>query len=239
MPESPQNEQIGKLLKTIPNQVILLLFTGMFMINLTLFSHARINIGTSIRPATLHYKSSLLHTFSTFFYALPLVLGLTEQRQSVTVTMIEDYQESYFTDGSIYARVTILSHNIQLYSTRLTFDAKFTGFAYYLYNWPISMAVIVTTGIFFSVTVMTIFLWARRIMDRFHYRRRQFFNHHRRNIRPPELDPIPEEIEEPIAPLVQHIEEIPNSSGTLYLVHNVSTINDKILIVLMNIFHRA
>jgi hypothetical protein len=53
------------------------------------------------------------------------------------------------------------------------------------------------------------------------------------------LDPIPEEIEEPIAPLVQHIEEIPNSSGTLYLVHNVSTINDKILIVLMNIFHRA
>ena len=37
---------------------------------------------------------------------------------------------------------------------------------YYLYHWPISMAIIFVSGIFFSISAMTLLLWARKMMDR-------------------------------------------------------------------------
>ena len=42
----------------------------------------------------LHYKSPLLQTLSTFFYSFPLLLGWSEQRQHLSVTMME-YQEPF------------------------------------------------------------------------------------------------------------------------------------------------
>ena len=39
-------------------------------------------------------------------------------------------------------------------------------FSYYLYHWPLSMAMIVVSGIFFSVALVTILVWIRRGIER-------------------------------------------------------------------------
>ena len=55
----------------------------------------------SLSQAILHYKSFLLQTFSTIFYALPLILGFTEERQSQSIVMIERYNEPYVSPKQI------------------------------------------------------------------------------------------------------------------------------------------
>ncbi|XP_003383840.2 PREDICTED: seipin-like isoform X1 [Amphimedon queenslandica] len=195
MPESPQNADLG-----------------MFMVNLTLYSKTGKVTGSSIRSAVLHYKSSLLHTLSTAFFSFPLVLGLTEEKQTLSVVMFDNFQESHFSDGSTNAIVTIMSHKIQLYSTKLTFDANFTGLSFYLYHWPISMAIIIVSGLFFSISGVTVLLWARKMMDRMNqFRIQQRYLNHRVNTRRHSggggggLEPIPEEDEERGQ---EHIEEL-------------------------------
>ena len=43
----------------------------------------------------LHYKSRLLQWMSTLFYSLPLLLGLIEEKQHLSVLMMEDYYEPF------------------------------------------------------------------------------------------------------------------------------------------------
>lgn len=202
LPESPENSQIG-----------------MFMVNLTLYSYTGGQIAASIKPTILRYKSSLLQIFSTVFYSLPLVLGLTEEKQKQSIVMFDDYQEP-FTEGSIYARVTILSHKIQLYNVELTFDAIFSGLAYYLYYWPISMTAIIVSGIFFSFIAVTLMMWARRALERWNrLTRRRRSSGQRMQLRAPELAPIHEEEEEEEEEERRglnegHVEDLSTSEGT-------------------------
>lgn len=41
----------------------------------------------------LHYKSSLLKTITTMFFSLPLIMGLSEEKQNVQLKLFEDYLE--------------------------------------------------------------------------------------------------------------------------------------------------
>ena len=41
----------------------------------------------------LHYQSSLLQSLSTVFYFLPMVLGISEQKQMVQINLFEEYVE--------------------------------------------------------------------------------------------------------------------------------------------------
>ena len=77
--------------------------------------------------AMISYKSSLLHTLSTFIFSLPLLLGIWRQEQEIDIPLYEAYYEPYG-DGSISATVSILNPRIQLYSAVLTIDANFGGF---------------------------------------------------------------------------------------------------------------
>ena len=43
----------------------------------------------------LHYKSRLLQWMSTLFFSLPLVLGFVEEKQHLSVLMMEDYYEPF------------------------------------------------------------------------------------------------------------------------------------------------
>ena len=77
--------------------------------------------------AMVKYKSSLLHTLSTFMFSVPLLLGLWHQEQEIVIPLYEDYYEPYG-DGSLSATVSILNSRIQLYSASLIIDANFGGF---------------------------------------------------------------------------------------------------------------
>ena len=41
----------------------------------------------------LHYQSALLQSLGTLFYSLPMVLGFTEEKQTVEINLFEDYME--------------------------------------------------------------------------------------------------------------------------------------------------
>ena len=41
----------------------------------------------------LHYQSSLLQSLNTVFYSLPMVLGISEEKQNVQITLFENYVE--------------------------------------------------------------------------------------------------------------------------------------------------
>ena len=41
----------------------------------------------------LHYQSSLLQSLNTVFYSLPMVLGISEEKQNVEITLFENYVE--------------------------------------------------------------------------------------------------------------------------------------------------
>lgn len=41
----------------------------------------------------LHYQSALLQSFTTLFYSLPMVLGVTEEKQTVHINLFEEYME--------------------------------------------------------------------------------------------------------------------------------------------------
>lgn len=155
LPESPVNEEIG-----------------VFMINITFYTTGNRFLSTSARPAMLHYKSPLLHTMSTFLYSFLLLTGLSEQKQSLTLPLYENYYEPYG-DGSISATVSILNHRIQLYSAVLTIDANFSGFTYYLYQWPVSMSVIVVVSIFITLCTCTVIMWVRDVLRDYDIQRRR------------------------------------------------------------------
>ncbi len=66
---------------------------------------------------------------STLFFALPLLLGLWEQKQTLELVLFEEYYEPYG-DGALSATLTLESHRVHVYSTTLTIDANFSGFTY-------------------------------------------------------------------------------------------------------------
>lgn len=75
----------------------------------------------------IHYKSSVLRVMYALFYALPLLLGLLEQKQTVQVVLFERYYEPYG-DGTISAMISLESHEVHIYSTTVIINANFSGF---------------------------------------------------------------------------------------------------------------
>ena len=75
----------------------------------------------------IRYRSTLLRTLFTLVFALPLLLGLWEQKQTLEVVLFDNYYEPYG-DGALSAKVFLESNKVQLYSTTMTVDANFTGF---------------------------------------------------------------------------------------------------------------
>ena len=47
-----------------------------------------------VLQAMFHYKSNLLKTLTTMFYFLPMIMGLSEEKQVVELRLFDDYLEN-------------------------------------------------------------------------------------------------------------------------------------------------
>ncbi len=83
--------------------------------------------GVSISQVMIRFKSFLLQILYTLFFAVPLLLGLWEQKQFIELVLFESYYEPYG-EGALSALVTVQHHGVQLYSTQLSIEANFSGF---------------------------------------------------------------------------------------------------------------
>jgi hypothetical protein len=68
-------------------------FVGNFMIDLQLQTSNGSPIARSSRPAILRYQSRTQRIMRVFAKALPLLIGLTEESQIITVRLIDNFIE--------------------------------------------------------------------------------------------------------------------------------------------------
>ncbi|KAM4721846.1 seipin isoform 2-T2 [Rhinophrynus dorsalis] len=143
-----------KLPESLVNQDL-----GMFMVTMSCYTKGGRQISYTARSAMLHYKSPLLRTMETLASFPLLLMGLSEQKQSLEVELYSEYREDSYVP-TVGAVIQIQSLRIQIYSADLRVHAYFTGLRYLLYNFPITSAVIGISSnfIFLSVLVLLSYL---------------------------------------------------------------------------------
>ncbi|KAJ1521444.1 hypothetical protein ONE63_003113 [Megalurothrips usitatus] len=142
MPESPVNKKLG-----------------MFMVCASLQVRSGNEVSKACRSAMLHYRSPLLETLTTLTMSPLLVLGQTEEKQSVTVELFSDFEEDEnqpITD----VRVEVQTRFVELYSATMLIHAHLTGLRYLMFHWPIlSAAVGISSNLFFILLMFSLSWW--------------------------------------------------------------------------------
>lgn len=116
------------------------------------------------RPMVLRYKSPLLRTFWTTFYALPLLLGLMEEKQEHCVEL----SSSFFNSASapaVSARLSLSQCDVQVYEAWLSFQLRFDRLSYLMHRWYFSSAV-VGVGALMLLQLVALLTFAARPMLR-------------------------------------------------------------------------
>lgn len=124
MPESPVNQRIG-----------------MFLLNMEMKNQGGETLRQSSRSAMLRYKSELLHIISTTVFAPLLLYGLQEEKQVVTVELFSQYEEDPLLPLS-EVHIELASRHVELYAAQMRIHATFSGLRYFMFNYPLSAAVV-------------------------------------------------------------------------------------------------
>ncbi|CAM0138376.1 unnamed protein product [Umbelopsis sp. WA50703] len=117
---------------------------GNFMVRVDLKTADDKSVSYSSRPSILRYQSALHRTLAVFAKALPLILGIAKETQTIVLPMMEHFVE----DGThpvTKAIVSISDHRLQIYHMHLHMTADFHGLRYYMYNHRIITAMVFIT----------------------------------------------------------------------------------------------
>ncbi|ELT94670.1 hypothetical protein CAPTEDRAFT_127674 [Capitella teleta] len=133
---------------------------GMFMVQLVIYGKHGEVVQTSRRSALISYKSPLLHALETWSFLPALLFGYTKQEQKLSVDLFENYIEDPY-KPAFGAYVEIQTRKIQIYRSKISLHARFTGLRYFMYHYPfISTFIGVTVNMFFLI-VITLASWYR------------------------------------------------------------------------------
>lgn len=99
---------------------------GNFMINLELQTRNGSTIMQSNRPGILRYQSQTQRIMRVFAKALPLLVGLTEESQVITIKLIDEFMEHKARAVS-KVLISISDPRIQVYDATLMILANFKG----------------------------------------------------------------------------------------------------------------
>jgi hypothetical protein len=89
------------------------------------------------RTFLIKYKSWLHRTLERIVWVIPLVSGLVNEDQKLTVSLCTDWMNG--ASGASLARVD-LDSRLQLYSARLSARATLSGLSYFWYHWRLTCA---------------------------------------------------------------------------------------------------
>ncbi|OCT81730.1 hypothetical protein XELAEV_18024238mg [Xenopus laevis] len=99
---------------------------GMFMVTMSCYTRGGKQISYTARSAMLHYKSPLLRTMETLASSPLLLLGFSEQKQSLEVELYPEYREDSYVP-TVGAVIQVQSVRIEIYTAELRVHAYFTG----------------------------------------------------------------------------------------------------------------
>ncbi|KAK9766377.1 hypothetical protein K7432_004596 [Basidiobolus ranarum] len=131
---------------------------GNFMVQVQLRNAEGKVLHESARSAILKYQSPLLKLMCTIWKAVPLLLNLADESQTISVKMIERVVENY-DDPITHAIVNISSPKLQIYSAKLRLDARFEGLRYFMYYWSTSTAAVFVVLFFLWEVVFSFIAW--------------------------------------------------------------------------------
>ncbi|CAH1791721.1 unnamed protein product [Owenia fusiformis] len=145
MPESPANRDLG-----------------MFMVEIQFYTKYGVEVQRSSRSAILQYRSTLLNIIYTLVYSPLLLLGYVGQKQALHVELIENYVEDPYRPA-LGAYIEVQSKHIEVYSSRLSIHAHFSGIRYLLFYYPVASAFfgILTNMLFLAI--ISLLSWYRFI----------------------------------------------------------------------------
>ncbi|KAI9278620.1 putative adipose-regulatory protein-domain-containing protein [Phascolomyces articulosus] len=106
---------------------------GNFMIKTWLQTADGTSVVHSSRPAILRYQSKTQRVLHVFAKALPLLVGLAEESQTITVPLIQGYIEDK-SKSVTQAIISVSSHQLQVYDAEIHVMADFRGLRYYMYH---------------------------------------------------------------------------------------------------------
>ncbi|KAI8142057.1 putative adipose-regulatory protein-domain-containing protein [Fennellomyces sp. T-0311] len=106
---------------------------GNFMIQTWLQTSDGNSVVHSSRPAILRYQSKTQRILHVMAKALPLLVGLSEESQVITVPLISGYVEDK-AKSITQAIISISTHQLQLYNAEIRIIADFKGLRYYMYH---------------------------------------------------------------------------------------------------------
>ncbi|KAI8373075.1 putative adipose-regulatory protein-domain-containing protein [Radiomyces spectabilis] len=112
---------------------------GNFMVTTELQTSGGSRLAYASRPAILRYQSNTQRVLHVVAKALPLLLGLTEESQSITIPLMENFVEQRG-KPTTRAIVTLSNPRLQVYNAELRIHADFRGLRYYMYYHRISTA---------------------------------------------------------------------------------------------------
>ncbi|KAG0174093.1 Berardinelli-Seip congenital lipodystrophy 2 (seipin) [Apophysomyces sp. BC1034] len=113
---------------------------GNFMVTVDLQTANGTSLMFSSRPAILRYQSGAQRILHVFAKALPLLVGLAEESQTVVIPMMEGYME-HKANPMTKAKVTLSSSRVQVYDAQLQIIADFRGLRYHMYHHRIPTAI--------------------------------------------------------------------------------------------------
>lgn len=118
------------------------------------------------RAVVLRHRSWLLYCIRTTTLALPLLLGLVGESQSMVVPLFRHVVDNATTPYK-WAAVSLSEPEVQLYSADLNFHVHFTGATYLMYEWFYSSYLI---GV--SLTALMLFSTNAIVVAVFYFRSR-------------------------------------------------------------------
>lgn len=142
MPESPANVNLG-----------------MFMVCADLADKDGVMVSNSCRSTMLHYRSQLLSILTTLTLSPFMVLGSTEEKQTIVLELYSHFEEDKnhpVTD--VYLEIQALQ--IEFYSATLHIQAHLTGLRYLMFHWPLLSASLgVSSNLFFITFIAAVSWW--------------------------------------------------------------------------------
>ncbi|CAG0914701.1 unnamed protein product [Notodromas monacha] len=113
---------------------------GMFMVHISMLNKAGEAVVKSDRSAMLRYRSGLLRAIYTFCYAPMLVTGSWEEKQTVDIELVPNFNENAH-DPTVAAYIELQTRFIEIYSASLHIHAHFHGLRFLMYHYPVLSAV--------------------------------------------------------------------------------------------------
>ncbi|XP_072032167.1 seipin-like [Amphiura filiformis] len=141
MPQSPVNEELG-----------------VFMVKMDFLSFKGESTAKSTRPVMIRYRSPILKMLEVFIYSPLLLTGYSEEKQVLTVTLLEDFIDNSY-KPVIGAFVELQARKIEVYSSVLKIQAHFVGLRYFMFYWPIMSSVIGIGSFFLLLSIFTMLSW--------------------------------------------------------------------------------